>query len=360
MATEFIWQLPVAGDGRYGNANAVRRGERAESALPAFSPGVSDPRGDRFNYFDYLHQVARAADLAGFDGLQVPDDPSADESWIVSAYAARATQHVRILVEFPASRGSSVFAAKNAASFQRFSQGRFAWQIGLGGNEPQRRWYGDHVADTDLLSRIEEFVTVARGVTSVTDGKKFSFAGRFFEVLDGGFEGPLRAYPLPPVYLSGASEEALVLSSRVADVHIFDAQPVAQLRPAIAHLNALAAQEGRKVAAGLRIDLLARETLREAVFDARRYLDQSGTRQAGDPVLGSNYWPGLSSGRNGAAASLFGDYEQVAARLAGYAEAGIESFILGATPHLEEAYRIGELVLPAVRNAAIAERRLAA
>jgi alkanesulfonate monooxygenase len=357
MATEFIWQLPVAGDGRYGNANAIRRGERAESALPAFSPGVSDPRGDSFNYFDYLHQVARAADLAGFDGLQVPDDPSADESWVVAAYAARATRHVKILAEFPASRGSSVFAAKNAASFQRFSKGRFAWQIGLGGNEPQRLWYGDHVVENDLLPRIEEFVTVARGVTS---GKKFSFAGRFFEVLDGGFEGPLRAYPLPPVYLSGTSEEALILSSRVADVHIFDAQPVAQLRPAIARLNALAAQEERKVAAGLRIDILARETSREAVFDARRYLDQSGARQAGDPVLGSNYWPGLSSGRNGAAASLFGDYAQVAARLAEYAEAGIESFILGATPHLEEAYRIGELVLPAARNITAAERRLAA
>ncbi|MDR2678955.1 MAG: LLM class flavin-dependent oxidoreductase, partial [Zoogloeaceae bacterium] len=355
---EFIWQLPVAGDGRYGDARPGRRGERAESARPALSPGVSDPRGDRFNYFDYLHQVARAADLAGFDGIQVPDDPGADESWIVAAYAARATRHVRVLAEFPASRGSSVFAAKNAISFQRFSKGRFAWQIGLGGNELQRRWYGDHLAETELLARIEEFVTVARGVTS---GEKFSFAGRFFEVLEGGFDGPLRAYPLPPVYLSGSSEEALALSARVADIHIFDALPVAQLRPAIARLVTLAEQAGRTVTAGLRIDVLARETTREALFDARRFLDQSGARrQVGDPALGSNHWPGLSSGRNGAAASLFGSYGEVSQRLVEYVEAGVESFILGATPHLEEAYRVGELVLPSVRSLTGSARRLAA
>ncbi|MDR2166155.1 MAG: LLM class flavin-dependent oxidoreductase [Zoogloeaceae bacterium] len=358
MATEFIWQLPVASDGRYGDARAIRRGERDGSERSVFSPGVSDPRGDNFNYFDYLYQVARATDLAGFDGLQIPDDPDADESWIVAAYAARATRHVRILAEFPASRGSSVFAAKNAISFQRFSKGRFAWQIGLGGNELQRRWYGDHLEEADLLPRIEEFVTVARGVTS---GKKFSFAGRFFEVLEGGFGGPLSAYPLPPVYLSGNSDAALSLSARVADVHIFDALPVAQLRPAVAHLKALADQEGRKVAAGLRIDLVARETEREALFEARRYLNQSGQqRTVADPAVGSNYWHGLSYGRNGAAASLFGDYEQVAKRLAEYGEAGVESFILSAVPHLEEAYRIGELVLPVARGLASAERRLAA
>ncbi|MDR1463210.1 MAG: LLM class flavin-dependent oxidoreductase [Azoarcus sp.] len=358
MTTEFIWQLPVAGDSRYGNAQATRRGERDESARPAFSPGISDPRGSNFNYFDYLHQVARAADLAGFDGIQVPDDPQADESWIVAAYAARATRHAKILAEFPASRGSSVFAAKNAISFQRFSKGRFAWQIGLGGNEVQRRWYGDYIPEPDLLPRIEEFIQVARGVTS---GGEFSFSGRFFEVLNGGFEGPLTAYPLPPVYLSGSSDEALALSARAADVHIFDAAPVARLRPAISRLKVLASEAGHQVAAGLRIDLIARETEREALFDARRYLNQSGVPRGNeDPALGSNYWPGLSAGRNGATATLFGNYEQIARKLSEYSESGVETFILGAVPHLEEAYRIGELVLPLVRGLVSAERRLVA
>ena len=115
MSIEFIWQLPTSGDGRHGDAEKRRRGERSSAEHP-YSPGVTDPRGHSFNYFDHLHQVARAADLAGFDGLRIPEDPSGDEPWIVAGYVARGTRHLKLLTEFEASRGSSVYAAKNAVS----------------------------------------------------------------------------------------------------------------------------------------------------------------------------------------------------------------------------------------------------
>lgn len=358
MTIEFVWQLPVAGDGRFGNATQQRRGERANTARPAFSTGVTDPRGDAFNYFDYLHQVARAADLAGFDGLVIPDDPSGDESWIVAGYVARGTRHLRLIAEFQASRGSAVYAAKNTVSFQRFVQNRFAWQLVAGAGAQQRRWYGDNVPDADLLPRIEEFVTVSRGVIS---GHPFTHKGKFFEVADGGFQGPLAAHPVPPVYLTGNSDEALRLSARSADVHVFDALPLAELRPLIERLSTYAREAGRTVTAGLRIDVLARESEREALFDARRFLEQSGRRgNGGDPVIAPNYWEGYATERTGAAAALFGDYAAVSARLVEYAEAGIGSFSLAAIPHFEEAYRVGEYILPAVRAALGVSRRLAA
>ena len=357
MTTEFIWQLPTSGDGRYGNANRERRGERSSSARPAFSNGVSDPRGNSFNYFDHLHQIARAADLAGFDGLQIPDDPLGDESWIVAGYVARSSSHLKLVTEFQASRGSSVYAAKNAVSFQRYSKGRFAWQISSGGSAIQRRWYGDFAADADILPRIEEFVSVARGVTS---GAPYSFKGKFFEVLEGGFQGPVANHPAPTVYLSGNSEEALRLSARIADVHVFDALPAEQLRLEVERLNGYAREQGRSVIAALRIDVLARETEKEALFDARRFLEQAGRRANTDPVISANFWRGFSPDRTGAAASLFGDYGQVSQRLAEYSELGIGSFTLAAIPHFEEAYRIGEFVLPQVRSLTSSQRRLAA
>jgi len=46
--------------------------------------------------------------------------------------------------------------------------------------------------------------------------------------------------------------------------------------------------------------------------------------------------------------------------LADYARAGIGSFILAAVPHLEEAYRVGEHILPAVRRALASGGRRAA
>jgi alkanesulfonate monooxygenase len=344
MSIEFIWQLPTSGDGRYGDATHTRRGERSAARSP-FTAGVSDPRGDRFNYFDYLHQVARAADLSGFDGVQIQNDLEGDDSWIVAGYLARGTRNLKLLTQFEASWGSAVYAAKNAVSFQRASGARFAWSIGRGAAAQARRRHGDNVADTDVLPRIDEFLTVARGVQATAP---FSFKGRFFEVQDGGFRGPLANNPVPPVYLSGATEEAYLLSARQADVHVLDAVPLKLLHPAIETLQRLAAREGRTLALGLRIDLLARESEDEALRDAERYWQQAGN--AAQAPSGAGLWAAVDGTRSDATATLVGSYEQVAAHLAAYAASGISSFLLGAVPHLEEAYRIGEHVLPPLRE----------
>jgi alkanesulfonate monooxygenase len=329
MSIEYFWRLPAASDARYGDAVGRRRGERAASN--SFTAGVSDPRGDRFNYLDYLRQVARAADLTGFDGIHVGNDPNGDESWIVAGHVARATRRVRLLTEFDASRGSAVYAAKNAASYQRYTGGRFAWQIGRGGTGAERRRQADFAEDADISPRIEEFVTVARGVLSQAP---FSFKGRYFEVLDGGFRGPLSNQAPPPVYLSGGTEDAHRLSARIADVHVFDPLPVEQLRSDVDRLTALARGQSRVLRFGLRLDIIARETGAEADFDARRRFEQGGA----------------SSDSSSVGRSLVGSYAEVIGRLVEYVDAGVSSFILAGAPHLEEAYRIGEHILPAVRG----------
>lgn len=358
MPTEFIWQLPTAGDSRYAHPQRERRGERASADHP-FSPDVTDPRGTRFNYFDYLLQVARAADLVGFDGVRIPEDPEGDEPWIVAGYVAREVRTLKLVTEFDASRGSAVYAAKNAVSFQRFSGGRFAWQIRSVPEEARRRAASDPVGDADVLPRIEEFVTVARGVIGQAP---FSFKGRFFEVLNGGFRGPLAQQKAPDVYLSGEGSEALGLSARVADVHVFDATPVETLARDIERLKALARESRREVEVGLRVAVVAREDPEEAVSEARRQWEQSAHVPGHAPprAEGSGLWTGNAGGVTGAAAALVGSYDEVANRLRDYAGLGVASFLLSAAPHFEEAYRFGEHVLPLLRSGpAAADRRVA-
>lgn len=359
MTIEFIWQLPTGGDGRYAAPGITRRGERAAGAPSPLQAGVSDPRGARppFNYFDYLHQIARAADLSGFDGIQIRHDTQGDESWIVAGYLARSTRHVKLIAEFDAAWGSAVYAAKNAVSFQRFTGGRFAWQIGHGGDAAARRRQGDAAPDADILPRIDEFITVARGVQNTAP---FSFKGKFFEVQDGGFKGPLANHPVNSIYLTGDSPEALALSARQADVHVFDAAPLADLQPVIDSLQAQARQLGHDVAAGLRIDVLARDTFEEALRDARRY--RSGAGLSDDTPFDAGaaaFWPGFAKAQTGASGALVGSYGQVAAALEAYAQAGVSSFVLAAIPHFEEAYRVGEHVLPLVRAALNTQRQAA-
>lgn len=45
-----------------------------------------------------------------------------------------------------------------------------------------------------------------------------------------------------------------------------------------------------------------------------------------------------------------GSYEQVAERLDQLIDLGVDAFILAGNPHLEEAYRVGEEVLPLLRR----------
>jgi alkanesulfonate monooxygenase len=366
MTIEFIWQLPTAGDGRYGEAARTRRGERDALSGSPYSDGVSDPRGRRFNYYDYLHQVARAADLSGFDGVRISHDLQGEEAWIVAGYVARGTRRIKLVAEFEAAWGSAVYAAKNAASFQRFTGGRLAWQIAPGGAAEERRRHADYAEDADVLPRIDEFLTVARGVLTTAP---FNFKGRFFEVGEGGFRGTLANNPVPRVYLSGTSDEALALSARQADVHVLDAAPPEVLREQAARLTALAAAAGRQVAIGLRINVLAREIEAEAQRDAAIYRSQSiGSDASAAPVAASGSAATATASAAGSAvpaaiaadATLVGSFEQVTERLAEYAAAGVSSFLLSAVPHLEEAYRFGENVLPALRERLAAAERHAA
>lgn len=304
MSLTLYWQLDVADEPR-----------RAEPRLnPALPPQISDRRAGGRNRFDYYAQIATAAAHTGFDGLYLPHRPQGDDNRIVAGVIARAAGHLALVPEFPASVGSAVYAAKQAVSFQRATHDRLGWAIAPDEDPDTRAAQADSVAQGDLAERLGEFLTVARGVHGA---RPYSFKGRHFEVLDGGFDAPLNAVPFPPVYLRGEDEAAIALSARYADIHLFTPSP--DLAGRIALLGDLARQEGRHVAAGLIQPVLAREFADEA--------------------HGETAIPGL----------LAGDHDTVAAALSGLVAQGVEHLVLAASPGLEEAYRIGQHVLPRLR-----------
>jgi len=297
MTIQTYWQLDVA----------AQPARSEPSARPQAGMIFRDVRTRAINRYDYYAQIAQAAAQTAFDGLFLPHRPEADDSAIVAAVIAREVPRLTLIPEFPASIGSAVYAAKQAVSFQRATHDRLGWAIAP-------------AADAEALDRTEEFLTVARGVHGT---RPFSFSGTHFEVQGGGFEAPLNRVPFPRVFLHGESEEALALSARAADVHLFGAAPVTHLRSLIEGLDGLAAERGRSVAFGVIQSVLVREDHDEALHEAER---------AGVP-----------------AATIVGDYDAVAARLAELAGIGIGHFVLGAPASLEEAYHVGQHLLPRLR-----------
>lgn len=308
MTLNIHWRLDPAADPQRSEPGAWR-------PLPALA---RDRRTSTQNRFDYYVQVAQAAAQTAFDGLFVRHRIAADESRIIAAIVARAAPRLNVVPEFPASVGLAVYAAKQAMTFQRATHGRLGWAIAADADPASRQAEADFVEDGHLPQRLEEFLTVARGVH---EHRPFSYKGAHFEVENGGFEAPLNRVPFPRIYLQGEGEEALALSARHADVHLFQPATADALANDIARLNALA--EGRHVEAGLIQPLLVREDRESAERDAQRLPLAPGT--------------------------LIASYDEAAERLAGFAASGITQLVLEAVPSLEEAYRIGQHLLPRLR-----------
>ena len=69
-----------------------------------------------------------------------------------------------------------------------------------------------------------------------------------------------------------------------------------------------------------------------------------------------NLWAGVGLARTGVGLAIVGDPDQVVAKLRAYQALGISTFILSGYPHLEECRRVGEMVLPRLRSAAVAAK----
>lgn len=315
----------------YWQIDPAAEPHRLEPSARRTSSIVTGLRGASQNRFDYYAQIAEAAAQTAFDGVFVAHRPEADESRIVAATLAREVRRIEFVAEFPASVGSAVYAAKQATTFQRGTHDRFAWAIAPDADARTRARESDHVPEAQLGQRLDEFLTVARGVHT---RKPFTFKGEHFEVLNGGFDAPLNRVPFPTVFLQGESEEALDLSARHADVHLFRAGPIAKIAGLVEGLDTLAKQADRSIAFGLIQPILTRETDEEAALEANREGRAPGT--------------------------LVGSFDTVAAHLAELAALGISHFVLGAEPSLEEAYRVGQHVLPRLRALTRSTRAAAA
>ena len=156
------------------------------------------------------------------------------------------------------------------------------------------------------------------------------------------------------------------------------------VRTRVERVREKAARAGRELRFGIRLHVISRDTPEEAWAEADRMLagmspraiaatqerfarmDSVGqARMAGlhggtaadgarSLEVAPNLWAGIGLVREGAATALVGSHEQVAERIEEYARIGFDEFILSGYPHLEEAWRVGEEVLPLLGAPALA------
>jgi alkanesulfonate monooxygenase len=344
---QLLWFIPTHGDGRY----------------------LATATGGRAVNFPYLRQIAQAVDDLGYTGALLPTGRSCEDAWIVASALVSLTRQMRFLVAIRPGLVSPGVAARMAATFDRLSGGRLLINVVTGGDPVELAGDGLHLDHDQRYELTDEFLRVWRSLSS---GEQANLQGDYLNIQDGKLLFPPVQKPYPPLWFGGSSPVAQKIAAKHVDVYLTWGEPPAQVAEKIASVRRLALSEGRTLRFGIRLHVIVRETESEA-WDAAnqliKYVDDEaiayaqkayarmdsvgqrrmtqlhhGNREALE--ISPNLWAGVGLVRGGAGTALVGDPQTVAARILEYASLGIESFILSGYPHLEEAYRVAELLFP--------------
>lgn len=343
------WFIPTTGDGRYLGSN----------------------HQSRLTDYTYLHQIAQAVDDLGYYAVLLPTGNSCEDSWVVASTLMPSTRRLKFLVAVRPGIMSPTVAARMTATFDRFSNGRLLINVVTGGDPHEAAADGVFLKHDERYEVTGEFLNIWRRILA---GETYSAQGKHLHVENARVYYPATQQPHPPLYLGGSSDAALEIAAEHIDYYLTWGEPPAQVAEKIARVRKLAAAKGRTVRFGIRLHVIVRETNEEAWRDANELIkyidpetieraqkglakfDSEGQRRMAELVKGKaaganleiapNLWAGIGLVRSGAGTALVGDAGTVAQRMLEYADLGIESFILSGYPHLEEAYRVAELLFP--------------
>ncbi|MFJ2419160.1 LLM class flavin-dependent oxidoreductase [Streptomyces brevispora] len=374
----FHWFLPTASDGR-----TLTTGIRGTHG-PGHDQDLTDTGSDRHRAPDlrYMTQIAQAAEHMGFEAILTPVGTFCEDAWLSCAALAQDTERLKFLVALRPDAISPTLAAQMAATFQRHSRGRLLLNVVTGGEAAEQARFGDHLDKAQRYTRTAEWLTVLRGAWS---GKPFDFTGSHYNVRGATVFAP--PDPQPLLYFGGSSPEAGPVAARHADTYLTWGEPPGQVSAKLERIRALAAAQGRTVRFGIRFHVVARDTSAQAWAAAehlvtgidRHHVERVQATLAASQSTGQarmsrlhatyrdsgritdleiypNLWAGVGLLRGGAGTALVGSHREVANRITEYAALGIDEFILSGFPHLEEAYQVGEGVLPLLGAGAAACR----
>lgn len=342
------WFLPTDGDGRYlGTDYQSREGN-----------------------ISYYKQIAQALDRLGYEGMLVPTGMTCEDPWVVASALTQVTERLKFLIALRPSIMSPTVSARMASAFQRLSNGRLLLNVVSGGDSKQLAGDGVYLSKEERYEVTDEYLEVFNRLMA---GEKVTYKGKHIQVTDAEILFPSDQQDIP-LFFGGSSTPALGIAAKHIEHYLTWGEPPEMVKAKIDQVKALADGYGRALDYGMRLHVIVRETDEEAWAAAEKLLtyvsdeqiasakkafasaESEGQRRMASLSsrnqleVSPNLWAGVGLVRGGAGTALVGSPETVAARLKEYEALGINSFILSGYPHLEEAYRVAELVFPLINQ----------
>lgn len=365
--SEFLWYIP----------NTVEPGHRGDDTV------------DGWGTLDYSVDLALRAEQHGWGGALIGTGWGRPDTFTVATAIAARTANFTPLVAIRPGYWHPAHFASAAATLDQLTKGRLFINIVSGTDHLAA--YGDGEFDKSRrYDRTREFLQIVR---RLWHEENVTYTGEFFQVENSTvaprpFRGNEGGHPR--LYFGGASEAAEKVAVAEADVQLFWGEPLDGIAERVDRLKTLSDRVGREHAPlefGLRVTTLVRDTTEEAWRDAEAKIaaiaargerSEGGSGTAADlhernpkgavgqqrlldlalqgEVLDTCLYttPGRYGGGGAGTTWLVGSAADVGAALQKYTELGITHFVLSDTPYKSEVERVGDQLLPLLRQLALA------
>jgi alkanesulfonate monooxygenase len=354
-----------------GMIQSRRQSEIHPPAGPAVDPGYIVAGAQSHEAHDAIG--------GGFDRVLVGWHSNGPDGFQVAAHAAAHTKRVGFLVAHRPGFQSPTVAARAFATLDQLSAGRAAIHVISGGDDADQARDGDWLDKDARYERTDEYVEILKRVW--TADRPVDHEGAHYRIRGASPEVRTIQRPRIPIYFGGASDAAVRVAGKHADVYALWGETRAQVAEITGRVRDEAAKHGRQVRFSLSFRPILGATEEEAWARARQIVarihEVRGEAALG-PATGAPANAGSQrllaaaalgdrpegrlftavariTGARGNTTALVGTPEQVAEAFLDYHALGVTTFLIRGFDPVEDALEYGRTLLPATRRL-LAER----
>jgi len=321
-------------------------------------------------------RLAQMADAAGFEALlpvgrwkgyggETNFNHRTFESFTWASGISALTEQIAVLATVHAPLVHPVTAAKQAATIDHISHGRFVMNIVVGWNKPEIEMFGVDWREHDQrYDYAAEWIGLIKRLWTETE--EFDHDGAFFKGR-GLWSEPKPLQSPVPLMNAGSSEVGQAFSARHCDMNFVMLRQKSEDEDSaqITHLKRMAIENGRQSQCWIHAYVVCRETEAEARAILDRYVNQHGdwataahmVKMFGiesrtlEPAVLEAFKFHFIAGHGGY--PLVGTPEQVVTRMQRLSDMGVDGILISWLDYLPECQHWIEGVLPLMEQAGL-------
>jgi alkanesulfonate monooxygenase len=331
---------------------------------------------------EFISRITRLHEDGGFDRILVGYWTNAADTFLVAAHAGAAAPQIKLLLAHRPGFVSPTLAARKLATLDQLLGGRLALHVISGGDDEDQRRDGDYADHDARYRRTDEYVEILRKVWT-SQGGPVSHYGEHYRFDNAVSDVAPVQSPHLPIFFGGASDVAIEVAGRHANVYAFFGEPLADAQALIARVRASAARHNREIGFSWSNRPILGRTEKEAWEKAHHLLERATTYKQSavektliassqavnaqrlvalarrGEVLDERLWTPMAQvlGGRGNSTALVGTPEQVARAMLRYRDIGVSRYILRGWDPLPDIAEYGRELIPLVKDLAANEGR---